>query len=178
MPPKHPQPLRLPAEPVPGALANPNCSTEMLAAALLLCRGSFTSALTLSPASRTASLPLNKRVQANPKAPRTRRGARPQPQGRSVVRGARGAGGAAGNLPFCHPPGPPRRPPTWSCGQFNQPSFPKLSQPARAIVTAGKNRQLLSGAALWGAPIHLFKQISKRAAALSSPLSSPGLTMG
>lgn len=75
-------------------------------------------------------------------------------------------------------PGPPRRPPAWSCGQFNQPSFPKLSQPAQPIVTAGKNRQLLSGAALWGAPIHLFKQISKRAAALSSPLSSPGLTMG
>lgn len=38
-------------------------------------------------------------------------------------------------------PSPPCRPPTWSCGQFNQPSFPKLSQPARAIVTAGKNRQ-------------------------------------
>lgn len=75
-------------------------------------------------------------------------------------------------------PRPPRRPPAWSCGQFNQPSFPKLSQPAQPIVTAGKNRQLLSGAALWGAPIHLFKQISKRAAALSSPLSSPGLTMG
>lgn len=35
----------------------------------------------------------------------------------------------------------PSRPPTWRCGQFNQPSFPKLSQPARAIVMAGKNRQ-------------------------------------
>lgn len=43
--------------------------------------------------------------------------------------------------PPLFPPSPPHRPPTWSCGQFNQPSFPKLSQPARAIVTAGKNRQ-------------------------------------
>lgn len=118
MPPKHPQPLRLPAEPAPAAPANPNCSTEMLAAALLLCRGSFTSALTLSPASRTASLPLNKRVQANPKAPRTRRGARPQPQGRSVVRGARGAGGAAGNLPFCHPPDLPAAPQPGAAGSL------------------------------------------------------------
>lgn len=91
-----------------------------------------------------------------------------------------GTGSAAGNTPFSilrAPPQPSCRPPAWSWGQFNQPSFPKLSQPARAIVTAGKNRQAPFSPALWGAPIHLFKQISKRAAALSSPLSSPGLTM-
>lgn len=54
---------------------------------------------------------------------------------------AQGTGSAVGNIPLSSPSSPPRRPPTWSCGQFNQPSFPKLSQPARAIVTAGKNRQ-------------------------------------
>lgn len=149
---------------------NPHVSLRSWQRPLRLCRGSFTSALTLSPASNSANLPLP--LPKAPSIPACSQRLRGCPGG-PVLQQEIFLSASSGQ-----PPQPSCRPPAWSWGQFNQPSFPKLSQPARAIVTAGKNRQAPFSPALWGAPIHLFKQISKRAAALSSPLSSPGLTMG
>lgn len=125
---------------VPGTAANPKCFTAILAAALRLRKGSFTSALT---SAEPLEVPIHLSHFQNTTAPVP---AHPRPADGAGPWGRPGAGSAAGPGPLAGllpapPCCPPSRPPTWSCGQFNQPSFPKLSQPARAIVTAGKNRQ-------------------------------------
>lgn len=72
----------------------------------------------------------------------------------------------------------PAAPQPGAAGSLISQASPNSPSLRGLLLRQEKTGRLLSRAALWGAPIHLFKQISKRAAALSSPLSSPGLTMG
>lgn len=100
--------------------------------------------------------------------------ARSRPRGWSVAAGM--PGGPALQLEiFLRPP---RRPQPGAAGSLISQASPNSHSLLGPLLRQEKTGRLLSRAALWGAPIHLFKQISKQAAALSSPLSSPGLTMG
>lgn len=151
---------------VPGT--NPKCFTATLAAALRPRKGSFTSALCFSRASRSANLPLwlpkhNRPATRPPPAPQMEPGEVAPQQDPGLWQG-------------CSPP--PAAPQPGAAGSLISQASPNSHSLHGLLLWQEKTGRLLSCAALWGAPIHLFKEISKRAATLLSPLSSPGLTMG
>lgn len=120
------------------------------------------------------------KCQFLPPVSKIARRARPLPAPR-MERGrgdAQGTGSAVGNIPLSSPPALPATPQPGAAGSLISQASPNSHSLLGPLLRQEKTGRLLSRAALWGAPIHLFKQISKQAAALSSPLSSPGLTMG